>query len=101
MLHEDRAIATNLARKKATPLQSAKKLAIKLNKGLGWMKHQSRTVPLELHGTPLTTELEIVVEPASVSVVCKNSAGHVEVLIVWKDLPPCEATWESFDKILQ
>ncbi|PON89818.1 hypothetical protein TorRG33x02_143410 [Trema orientale] len=34
MLHEDRAIATKLARKKATPLQSAKKLAIKLNKGI-------------------------------------------------------------------
>ncbi|PON89816.1 hypothetical protein TorRG33x02_143390 [Trema orientale] len=51
---------TKLARKKATPPQSAKKLAIKLNKGLGWMKHQSRTVPLELHGTPVKSKIALL-----------------------------------------
>ena len=33
---DDRAVAANLSRKKATPPQPAKKLVIKLNKGLGF-----------------------------------------------------------------
>ncbi|PON89812.1 hypothetical protein TorRG33x02_143350 [Trema orientale] len=46
MLHEDRAIATNLARKKAIPLQSAKKLAIKLNKEKDGKKEEKNTLEL-------------------------------------------------------
>ncbi|POO01950.1 Chromo domain containing protein, partial [Trema orientale] len=49
----------------------------------------------------LTAELTLEVEPEMVTAVRKTPTGQAEVLITWKDMPPSEATWESFDKIQQ
>ncbi|PON90371.1 hypothetical protein TorRG33x02_138400 [Trema orientale] len=45
-LHEDQAIAANLARKKVTPLQTAMKLAIKLNKNFAEGAHSDELMGL-------------------------------------------------------
>ena len=42
----------------------------------------------------LTEEMEIILQPAEVLGVRKDSKGNHFVLVRWKDLPGYEATWE-------
>ncbi|XP_073221507.1 uncharacterized protein [Cicer arietinum] len=50
---------------------------------------------------PLEKELKLQVTPAAVQDVCNAPSGISVVLILWKDLPNFEATWEPIETIME